>query len=524
MRTAAVFSDNMVLQRHKNIRVFGICCGSERHITVSIPELSAKADAVITGNRWEAILPALPECDCCSLVVTCGAIQKIFSSVAIGEVWLAGGQSNMEYELRNDKHGAEELRGSSDHNVRFYYTPKHSMLGEEHAAAEAASRWETASEKNSAAWSAVGWYFAKELSRRLGCTVGIIGCNWGGTSASAWVPREVLEGSAKLRAYIDEYDSAVAGKSDEQMIAEYDEYTISHAEWEKHAASCRAENPDISWTELQGKIGISRYPGPMGIKNPMRPCGLYETMISRILPYTIKGVLWYQGESDDNRPEIYYDLMSALIQCWRGKWHDDGLAFLIVQLPMFRYKDDPDFKHWAYIREAQMRLFLTIKNTGLAAALDCGEFNNIHPTDKSVVGHRLFLQAMSEVYGLMDRADTMPPMFGFFEVRHGSTMIVYLNNPSRGLESSNAPDGFELAGADGVYFPADSAEIFGNQIHIACEKVKHPVNVRYKWTNYAEVELFGSNGIPVLPFRTDSFPMEDTLSASDTEYTADIDT
>ena len=509
MKTAPIFSDNMVLQRHKNIRVFGSCSGREQRITVSIPELRASAEAVITGSRWEAVLPALPECDSCTLVVACGAIQKQFTNVAIGEVWLAGGQSNMEYELRNDRHGADELRECARENVRYYYTPKVSMLGEELNAAEAASRWEVASETGSVAWSAVGWYFAKELSRRLGCIVGILGCNWGGTSASAWVPREVLD-TAQLRPYLDEYDAVTAGKSDEQMIAEYDEYTAYQAGFDRRVAECYAENPDIRWSEVLGKCGENRYPGPLGIKNPMRPCGLYETMVSRVCPYTVRGVLWYQGESDDHRPQSYCELMSALIRCWRGAWHDDEMAFLIVQLPMYSCDDDNEFTRWAYIREAQERLFRTVKNTGLAVALDCGEYNNIHPTDKSAVGHRLYLQALSEVYGLADRAETMPPMYASHEVRHGDTMIVYLDNPSGGLSGNDGHlDGFELAGADGAYYPADSVEIRGNQIHIKCGKVKRPVNVRFKWINYAGVGLFGTNGIPVAPFRTDSFPKED---------------
>ena len=510
MKTAPIFSDNMVLQRHSNIRVFGTCTRNDRRISVSIPELNISADAVITGSSWEAILPPLAACDNCSLVIACGAIQKVFSNVAIGEVWLAGGQSNMEYELRNDKNGTAELKECKRENVRFYYTPKCSMLGPEHSAAEAQARWETASETNSVAWSAVGWYFAKELSRKLGCVVGLIGCNWGGTSASAWVPREVLEENAKLRPYIDEYDDAVKGKSDEEMIAEYDEYSAYQAEWDKRACAIWAETPEIPWDELQKKAGISRYPGPAGIKNPMRPCGLYETMVSRVCPYTIKGVLWYQGESDDHRPETYYELMSSLISFWRKKWHNDEMAFLIVQLPMFKYRDDPDFKHWPYIREAQMKIYKTIKNTGIAVALDCGEFNNIHPVDKSPVGHRLYLQALSEIYNLQDRAETMSPVFDSYFISHGATMVVYLKNYHGGLSSNSEHlSGFELAGADGIYFPADSVDLFGGtQIRIKSDNVKHPVNVRYRWTNYSEVDLFGSNGLPVAPFRTDDFPRE----------------
>lgn len=501
MKTAPIFSDNMVLQRHKNIRVFGSCSGREQRITVSIPELRASAEAVITGSRWEAVLPALPECDSCTLVVACGAIQKQFTNVAIGEVWLAGGQSNMEYELRNDRHGADELRECARENVRYYYTPKVSMLGEELNAAEAASRWEVASETGSVAWSAVGWYFAKELSRRLGCIVGILGCNWGGTSASAWVPREVLD-TAQLRPYLDEYDAVTAGKSDEQMIAEYDEYTAYQAGFDRRVAECYAENPDIRWSEVLGKCGENRYPGPLGIKNPMRPCGLYETMVSRVCPYTVTGVLWYQGESDDHRPQIYSVLLKALIENWRRDWKDDELPFIIVQLPMFKYRDDPDTKSWALIREAQEKVFRTVKNTGLAVCLDCGEFNNIHPTDKEPIGHRLYLQAMSEVYSQMSRSESMPPMYDGFEIR-GSAMLIHLANVGKGLggKDEHCLEGFELAGSDGKFYPAQ-ARVALPYIELSCDKVKAPAAARFKWTNYADVGLFGVNGLPLAPFRT----------------------
>ena len=510
METAAVFSDNMVLQREMNIRIFGSCDSNEREISVSIPELHVYADAVVSGDRWEAVLPALPSYDCCTLEVVCGGTKKTFRNVAIGEVWLAGGQSNMEFELHSDKNGESELKNCSRENVRYYYTPKCEMYGEKLLEAERNTAWMLPSEEHSRAWSAVGYYFAKELSRRLGCTVGVIGCNWGGTSASAWVPREVLAENTKLHPYLEDYDKATAGKSHEQMIEEYDEYLAYQAEWERKMQSLYAERPDVSWAEVEEICGKNRYPGPLGIKNPMRPCGLYETMVSRVCPYTVRGVLWYRGESDDHRPNVYYDLMSALIRRWREDWHNDEMAFLIVQLPMFRYKEDPDYKHWALIREAQMKLFRTVKNTGIAVALDCGEFNNIHPVDKSQVGHRLYLQAMSEVYGLMERSDTMPPVYLFHETRR-DTLIVYLknycDNALQGNEDCKA--GFEVAGADGVYYPADDVVIAGEQIQLKSSHVPRPLNARFKWTNYASVGLFGTNGIPVAPFRTDRFALED---------------
>ncbi|MCR5600405.1 MAG: sialate O-acetylesterase [Ruminococcus sp.] len=504
MKIASVFSDNMVLQRNRNVRIFGTCTDNEKAITVTLhvfgQDISARA--VIKNGSWEAVLPPTKECSSCTLEVSCGAIKKVFNNVAIGEVWLAGGQSNMEFELHNDKNGAKELAECSAENVRYYYTPK-CPIESELAEAEKDTGWTLASEKYSQAWSAVGYYFAKELSRILGVTVGVIGCNWGGTSASAWIDRQYLVQDSRLRPYIDEYEAAIKGKSDEEMIAEYDEYCKYQEKWQKNVADCFAEDPCMEWDKVVARCGENRFPGPHGIKNPMRPCGLYETMVKRIAPYTLAGVLWYQGESDDHRPHTYEVLLKALIENWRELWKDCGLPFMIVQLPMFRYDDVPDTKSWAYIREAQENVYLTVRNTGIAYALDCGELNNIHPTDKAPVGHRLYMQAMTEVYGLMSRSMSLPPMYESYEVQ-GCTMLIKLTNHEKGLggKNENCLDGFELAGADGVFCPA-KAKVALPYIELTCDEVKIPVAARFKWINYADVNLFGVNGLPLPPFRTD---------------------
>ncbi|MCR4640314.1 sialate O-acetylesterase [Ruminococcus sp.] len=505
MKAAAVFSDNMVLQRNKNIRIFGTCSKNEKIITVRIPELESFARAVVKDGRWEAVLPPRKEYSSCTLEITCGAVKKVFRNVAIGEVWLAGGQSNMEFELKDERRGAAALAGCYSENVRFYYTPKYAMLDDELEQAEKESCWCTPSPDNSRSWSAVGYYFAKELSRRLGVTVGIIGCNWGGSSASAWISRDYLSCDKRLSPYLDEYDEAVKGKSDEEMIAEYDEYSAYQWAWELRKRAFYAEHPGATRSEVQKNCGEDRYPGPAGIKNPMRPCGLYETMTKRIAPYTLAGVLWYQGESDEHRPNTYEILLKLLIENWRDLWKDKELPFMIVQLPMFRFIDDPDTKSWALIREAQENVFKTVKHTGLAVCLDCGEFNNIHPVDKSQVAHRLYLQAMSEVYGVITRRDSLPPMYDNFEVI-GETMVIHLTNCEMGLggKDEQCLDGFEIAGDDGVYYPAQ-ATVRLPYIELRSDKVKLPAAARYKWTNYADVGLFGINDLPLPPFRTDKY-------------------
>ena len=505
MKAAAVFSDNMVLQRNRNIRVFGTCSKNEKIITVRIPELESFARAVVKDGRWEAVLPPRKEYSSCTLEIFCGAVKKVFKNVAIGEVWLAGGQSNMEFELQHERKGAAALASCYSENVRFYYTPKCSMLGAELEQAEKESCWCTPSPDNAKSVSAVGYYFARELSRRLGVTVGIIGCNWGGSSASAWISRDYLSCDKRLSPYLDEYDEAIKGKSDEEMIAEYDEYSTYQWAWEQRMIKFCAENPKAKWDEVLKNCGENRYPGPHSIKNPMRPCGLHETMVKRIAPYTLAGVLWYQGESDDHRPDTYEVLLKLLIENWRDLWKDKELPFMIVQLPMFRYIDDPDTKSWALIREAQENVFKSVKNTGLAVCLDCGELNNIHPTDKSQVAHRLYLQAMSEVYEVITRRDSLPPMYDNFEVI-GNAMLIHLTNCEMGLggKDEHCLDGFEIAGEDGIYYPA-KATVRLPYIELRSDKVKMPAAARYKWKNYADVGLFGINDLPLPPFRTDKY-------------------
>ncbi|MBQ8582772.1 MAG: sialate O-acetylesterase [Ruminococcus sp.] len=500
IKAAAVFSDNMVLQRNKNVRIFGTCGEGCHGIIVTVPELEKSVCAVINNGRWEAVLPPMKACERCTVVISSENERIVFSNVAVGEVWLAGGQSNMEFELQNEKYCSQALAECENENVRFYYTPKCEMSDEKLIAEEEKSVWMLPDKESAKCWSAVGYYFAKELSRRLGVTVGVIGCNWGGTSASAWMNREYLVQDSRLRPYIDDYDKACEGKTNAQMIAEYDEYVEYHCAWEKRMQKCYADNPSIKWDEVLEICGENRYPGPMGIKNPMRPCGLYETMISRIAPYTLAGFIYYQGESDDHRPDIYSVLLTALIQNWRSDWHDEELPFIFVQLPMFRYEADPDIKHWAKLREAQMSVFRTVKNTGIAVALDCGEFNNIHPIDKTAVAYRLYLQAMYHVYGDTDKMTAFPPIYRDYEVC-GNKMKLRFDNCD-GFEVRGELTGFELAGSDGEFRDAQ-AEICGDYIEIFSEDISVPVSARFRWTNYSEVTLFGKNGIPVPPFKVE---------------------
>ena len=510
MRAAAIFSDRMVLQREKPIAVWGDGADG-RCVTVRLGGHSASC--TVQNGRWRVTLPPMPAAENLTMEISCGAVCIRFTEIAVGEVWLCGGQSNMEYEVQNDAHAAElRQRLTRDCGVRFYYTPKQRIIDETFDAVERNTGWAYAGPESSAAWSAAGVYFALELAEKLGVTVGLIGCNWGGTSASAWVSRETLLRDSRIRPYLDDYDKATAGKTDAEMIAEFDEYAAYQDVWWGKYSRYMEEHPGASWEDAQNAVGASRYPGPMGPKNECRPCGAYETMLLRVCPYTLRGFLFYQGESDDHRPESYAVLLEALIGCWRSVWGDGTLWFLNVQLPMFRYAGDPDYRHWCLIREAQMQVYRKLRNTGLAVIPDCGELDNIHPSDKSQVGHRLYLQALSEVYGLLPHERAAAPMYASHYVT-GNVLTVQTENADDGFLLKGEPCGFALAGADGVFYPAD-AVLMPGRIMLTAAAVPQPVHARYAWTNYMQVTVYGRNGLPLAPFRTDCFA---SVPAADTE-------
>lgn len=527
LKAAAIFSDHMVLQREKQIRIFGE--GSEgKRVQVHIcgPDGTRTGDALVQNGRYSVLLMPLPAGGPYEMTICDGEEQIVFSDIMIGEVWLAGGQSNMEYELQNADLGQEAMRQDKEPNVRFYYTQKIAYMDEHFYEAEEKTGWECFGDRGTGCWSAVGYFFARKLAKDLGVTVGVIGCNWGGTSASAWMDRESLTEDAQLRSYVDEYEEAIKGKNVEQQIAEYDAYEEYHAAWSKRAEECAAIDPMMPWDEVQRRCGVCQWPGPMCCKNPFRPSGLYECMLMRICPYTMRGVIWYQGESDDHKPRMYEKLFTKMIRKWREYWNDTQLPFLFVQLPMHRYQQDPDFKNWPLIREAQMNVYRMVKNTGIAIITEYSQFHEIHPKKKLPVGERLELQALCQVYHTLSETEAFGPLYKSYRICEEAP--AYCSEKTAGIElaflyadggfSIHEPEqeenadgtetearGFEIAGEDKNFVPAECA-VGEEKLYVYSKDVKKPCYVRYAWTNYMVVNVFGKkSGIPLAPFRTSCY-------------------
>ena len=369
------------------------------------------------------------------------------------------------------------------------------------------------------------------------CTVGLIGCNWGGTSASAWMRREYLEADRDLNTYLTDYAEATRGKSIEEQCKEFDDYEIENAKWQEKFSKLWEKQPGITWAEAEKILGKNPWPGPASCKNPYRPCGLYDCMLSRITPYTIKGVLWYQGESDDHKPRFYAKLFTSMIENWRNDFNDADLPFVFVQLPVHRYEADPDFKHWPIVREQQAKVHNSVKNTWLTGAFDLGQFSDIHPVAKKELAERMEKNALANVYNLLPSVDAGAPQLEgchpLYSEEEGGRLILTFTNAPLGFElhedkvrleeykkmeanqgNSLPPEftGFEIAGSDGVWYPAEFA--FGgtdgkqNTIVLCSKKVSRPVAARYVWYNYGPVTVYGKNGLPLCPFQAGKIKSE----------------
>ena len=494
LKLAPIFKDHLVLQREKPLRIWG-SAEDGSIITAAIGSVSAAAETA--DGRWEVVLPPLPAGGPYALTVSDGIDTLTVSDVMLGEVWLCGGQSNMELIVKDAAHPGVLLQDCERSNVRLYHVGKRGFFDEQFYAEEAASCWQLPMLNTTQYWTAVGYLFAQELSRKLGVTVGLVECCYGGTSATAWMSEGNLQSTAAGQKYLADYTDGMAGMTDEEANQAYRDYCEYHNAWNARIAEFYQEHPGAPWDEALDACGENRYPGPPAPINPLRPHGLYDTMLSRITPFTMRGVLYYQAESDDFRPDDYETLLTCLIREWRHDFRDPELPFLLVQLPMYAELTTADCVHWAKLRLAQERVYRADRHTGLAVILDCGEFCEIHPKEKRPPAHRLFLQALREVYGIRHDDTTSPLLRSAIPESGGIRLSFDTTSPLvlRGTE------GFEICGADGTWHKASPA-VNENTLLLTSPEVKHPVHARYAWYNFGPVTLFAQNGLPAAPFHT----------------------
>jgi sialate O-acetylesterase len=484
LRLDPIFNDHMVLQRNKGFQVWGT--GTDG-VEVKVTCRGESATAEVNEGRWSVAFAAMEVGEPCELIVQTDETTITLVDVVFGDVWLAGGQSNMEWPL-NKSEGAEFALAAADlPQLRFYDVPK---VAFEVEGIKFKSNWKVCTPENAGELSAVAYYFARDIMASVQVPIGIIGCNWGGTSASCWVDEEVLSADPELSIYTKEFAEQMQGfdwQAFKQINKEYNEATAKY-------------NRNLEAGIKGEELGVYPWPPPLSPQSFMRPSGLYETMLRKVFSYTLKGVIFYQGESDQHRPEMYSRLLESLILDWRRQWQDSELPFLFAQLPIYASNGDPDGEEWPLIREAQQSTAERVPFTGMAVLLDCGEVDDIHPLNKKPVGERLALLALDKVYGRAVKSSG--PVYRSVSIKSDKA-VIHFDYAEAGLvvRGGNRLFGFEVAAEDGQ-FRAAEAEIDEDVVYVKSAKIAAPRYVRYGWANVTDANLMGLNGLPAAPFRT----------------------
>ena len=646
LEVASVFGDHMVLQRNQPIPVWGI---ADPGVTVSVSldgkKTSAQADA---DGKWQVKLPASPaKNQPLTLTVSADNENVTISDVLVGEVWLCSGQSNMEWQVRNSNAATDEIAAANFPQIRFLTVPRR-ISGLPQSAIEAA--WTVCSPETVGTFSAVGYFFGRNIHQQLGVPVGLINSSWGGTPAETWMRQDTLRDNPLYAQLITARDQRIfVNPDDERKFQE--KIKVQAAEWEAKIGQLLASpgKPSESWFstandgagqdwqecaipgsieralklkcdgsfwlrtvfdvspaaangeatlklgpiddfdftwingKLVGKTGAENtqawntprvYQLPAGTLRPGKnvlvirvidrqndsvirgmeeeqrietangeriilggkwqarletnlgfcpnPTGglqnlagtLYDGMIAPLIPYGIRGAIWYQGESNAGRAEQYRSLFPHLITNWRQDWQQGDFPFYFVQLANYMArKDQPEDSNWAMLREAQL-MTLSLPNTGMATIIDIGEAKDIHPRNKQDVGHRLALIALSRDYGVKDKENKFlwfkqplefsGPIYKSMKVS-GDKIVLSFDHVGKGLADQNKDGGlhgFAISG-DGKKFVWADAIISGDKVIVSSPKVPNPVAVRYAWADNPAASLYNLNGLPASPFRTD---------------------
>jgi len=481
----SVFGDHMVLQEGMPVPVWGTAAAGET-LSVSIDGHTSKARADAQGV-WRVKLPKMGYGGPYRLTVSAASGTKTFSDVMVGEVWVASGQSNMQWPLSLARNAEKEIAAANFPGLRLFYVERKTATTPQR---DCKATWTQTTPDTAKDFSAVAYFFGRELHQRRGVTVGMIHTSWGGTSAEAWTSRPSLEANKKFAPILTRWDGLVQGYPAARAA-----YEQAHAEWTKARDAATAAGTEVP----------AEPRGPVAPDDPNRPANLYNGMIAPLLPYAIRGAIWYQGESNAGRAYQYRSLFPNMIQNWRDAWGEGDFPFLFVQLANYMERQaEPGESAWAELREAQT-MTLSLPKTGMAVAIDIGDAKDIHPNNKQDVGQRLWYAAERVAYGNRG-AEESGPLFASVTYSGGVARVRF-SNARLGLKTmdSGPVKGFEIAGADYKFVWAD-ARIDGDSVVVSSPAVKSPVAVRYGWADNPECTLYSGAGLPASPFRTDDRP------------------
>ena len=461
---AGMFTNHMVFQRECDAAIWGMAKpGSKVTVSPSWTQKTFQATANENGN-WRTSIKTPEAGGPFQVDVKSGSQTKQLSDVLVGEVWICSGQSNMQWKLRGFgvEHFKEDVQKAKFPKIRFCDVPQVLALdGQDQVKA----RWTVCNPQSALAFSAVGYFFGSRLHQELDVPIGLISTNWGGSSAEAWVSPEVLK-------------------------KDFPEFNPQYAVNEKIIAKTGAV--------------FSRGKKPPKGLNQRNPSVLYNSMIRPLIPFSFRGVIWYQGESNVKNPKQYRTLFPALIRDWRSRWGQGDFPFYFVQIAPFAYKQEPISA--AFLREAQM-MTLSEPNTAMVVTMDIGNPTNIHPKQKKPVGQRLAAIALKHDYGRANLV-TSGPMYAQHTIENATIRLQFKDTPSGLTRWDGKPlTHFTIAGADKKFVKAD-AKIDGKTIVVSSDRVPNPVAVRFAWGSGDTPNLSNEDGLPASSFRTDDWPIQ----------------
>lgn len=496
LRLPAIISNGMVLQLQMDVTIWG-WAGQNDKIGIKT-SWDNKTFETYTDKKgkWQVKIKTPSTGGPYTMSISNGSEQIELENILIGEVWLCSGQSNMQWSLKASSNSEEEVKNSNYSQIRFFNVAHNTS---DVPCEDAIGKWEICISHTASKFSAIGYFFGREIHKEARVPVGLINNSWGGTPAQSWIKKEILLSDDDYKYYL-EIDQQ-ANENKEKNLKEYDERLVR---WQEEVNNAKAS----------GKKSPAQPSMPGSLRPQNRCYVLYNSMIYPLMPYAIKGVIWYQGESNAGDAYLYRKLFPAMIDNWRADWGQGDFPFYFVQLSNFYNnlvenrpdelpKVNPaDGSAWAELREAQT-MALSLPNTGMAVTMDIGDPYNIHPTNKMDVGKRLALLALAKDYGFKDITYS-GPLYKNMKIENNKIRL-YFDYASSGLIAKDGQlKGFTIAGENKGFVWAN-AQIDDDTIVVWSEEIKEPKAVRYAWANWIECNLFNKHDLPASPFRTDDW-------------------
>ena len=485
VRPNPLFSDGAVLQQETPIPVWGTAREGER-VTVKFDGQEVSTTA--KDGKWSVKLPAHKAGGPFALSIS-GENTITITNVLVGEVWVCTGQSNMTFPLgvsfpmRGAANAATEIPTANYPGLRMFTVTRNSAASpqEEVVPKWGAGKWVVCTPATAPSFSAVGYFFGRDLLKARSVPVGMIHSSVGGTPAQAWMSLAGLGRSPAIKVYLDQLNNAVA-----TYIKAMKEYGVAIEKFQAKYGSPNATVPN--WEDLPPSGPVSPFGESSGAATV-----LFNGMIAPLMPYAIRGVICYQGEANAREGELYRTLFSCLIADWREKWGRGDFPFLFTQIT-------PHTGMFPEIREAQFLTLAEVTNTAMAVTTDVGEANDLHPQQKEPIGARLALAARALAYG--EKIEYSGPLYQGVKIDGNRASLSFTHTGSGLMAKGGELKGFTIAGADKKFLPA-KAEITGDTVVVSNAGVPAPVAVRYGWANAPEVNLYNKEGLPASPFRTD---------------------